>query len=132
LDRCRVLLVDDNQEFLKILARLLAAYPEVDVVGSARSGREALDQVALLHPDLVLVDLVMPDMDGLETTRRIKARPVSPRVILMTMQEDAEYREAAQEAGADGFIPKPDLGAQFVPAARTICEGRKDTKTDTR
>ena len=117
---CRVLLVDDRPEVLKSLERFLALYPEIKVVGRVLSGREALEQVAVLHPDLVLMDLVMPDVDGLEATRHIKAQGGGVRVILMTVYDYAAARAAAEAAGADGFISKADLGTQLLPLIRTL------------
>src|SRR5690348_4633439 len=98
----RLLLVDDSAEFLESAARLLALQPQLRVIGRAASGSAALEQVAELQPDLVLMDLAMPGMNGLETTRQIKARPAAPRVVIMTLYDVAEYRTAARDATADG------------------------------
>lgn len=110
----RVLLVDDNAGFLKTASRFLAAHPEVEIVGRAFSGREALGLVTHLHPDLVLMDLAMPEMGGLEATREIKAQPGAPRVVILTLHDNREYRAAAKAVGADGFISKSEFGAQLL------------------
>ena len=96
-----VLLVDDNAEFLKSATRFLAVDPQIVIAGCALSGRGALEQVALLHPDLVLMDMAMPGMNGLKATRHIKAQPDAPRVIILTLYDNAEYRAAAEAMGAD-------------------------------
>lgn len=93
----------------------MSTVPHVEVVGRASSGREALDQVVRLHPDLVLVDLAMPDMNGFETTQRIKAQADAPRVVILTMHDSPDYRRAAQAAGADNFMFKGDLSSEFIP-----------------
>jgi DNA-binding NarL/FixJ family response regulator len=110
-----VLLVDDNPEFLETAARFLSVGAHIEIVGRALSGRDALEQVALLHPDLVLMDLVMPEMNGLETTRHIKAQPGAPRVVILTLRDNPEYRVVAEAVGADGFVAKSEFGTQLLP-----------------
>jgi DNA-binding NarL/FixJ family response regulator len=111
----RVLLVDDSPEFLESAARFLALHQELRIVGRAASGQAALEQVATLNPDLVLIDLAMPGMNGLEATRQIKAQPTAPRVVIMTLYDVAEYRTAARGASADGFIAKSSIRSQLLP-----------------
>jgi DNA-binding NarL/FixJ family response regulator len=111
----RILLVDDSAEFLESAARLLMLHQELCIVGRATSGSSALEQVAVLNPDLVLMDLAMPGMNGLEATRQIKARPAAPRVVIMTLYDVAEYRAAAKAATADGFIAKSSMRSQLMP-----------------
>src|SRR5438105_3576362 len=79
-----------------------------------------LEQVAMLNPDLVLMDLAMPGMNGLETTRQIKARPAAPRVVIMTLYDVAEYRAAARDATADGFIAKSSIRSQLLPLLASL------------
>jgi len=111
----RILLVDDNAEFLESAAHFLAAVPEAVVVGWARSGREAIRRLDDLRPDLILMDLVMPGMDGLEATRRIEAQPAPPRVVILTLFDGAEYRTAILEAHADGVLAKSEFGSRLLP-----------------
>jgi DNA-binding NarL/FixJ family response regulator len=111
----RVLLVDDSPEFLESAGRLLARHAELQIVGRATSGHEALEQVAALSPDLVLMDLAMPGMTGLEATRRIKALPGAPRIVIMTLYDVAEYRIAARGVSADGFIAKTSMRSGLIP-----------------
>ncbi len=111
----RILLVDDSAEFLESAARLLMLHQDLRIVGRAASGSAAIEQVALLNPDLVLIDLAMPGMNGLETTRQIKAQPSAPRVVIMTLYDVAEYRAAARAATADGFIAKSAIRSQLIP-----------------
>ena len=111
----RTLLVDDSAEFLKSAAAFLARHSRIGVVGQAHSAREALELVARLRPDLVLMDLRLPNLSGLEATRRLKAAADPPRVILLTLYDLPDYRRAADEANADGFIAKADLAAQLTP-----------------
>ncbi len=111
----RILLVDDSLHFIESAERFLSEELGVNVVGSALSGIEAIDQVMRLRPDLVLMDVAMPGMDGLEATHKIKAMPNAPLVIILTLYDTPKYREAAHQAGADGFIPKADFGEQLLP-----------------
>ena len=112
----RVLLVDDSLEFLDAASRFLSEQPWLSVVGQATSGSHALDLVEQSCPDLVLIDLAMPGMNGLEATRLIKARPGAPLVMMMTLYDVAEYREAAELAGVDEFIAKSAIRSKIVPA----------------
>jgi len=116
----RVLLVDDSQEFLKAVSRFLAVDPEIDLVGVALAGQDALVLVTGLRPDLVLMDLTMPQMNGLEATRQIKAMPGAPIVIILTGYDTPEYRSAAAAAGADGFVYKPELFKKLPPLMRCL------------
>jgi DNA-binding NarL/FixJ family response regulator len=114
-ERIRTLLVDDSPGFLKAATGFLNATTELEVIGSARSGEEALLQVDELCPDLVLMDLTMPGMGGFEATCRLKNQKVSPRVVILTLHDTPEYRSRARAKGADGFVPKDEFGAQLLP-----------------
>jgi DNA-binding NarL/FixJ family response regulator len=107
------LLVDDNPRFLAAAARFLAAHTQFLVVGQACSGAEAVEQVTALQPALVLMDWQMPEMDGLEATRRLKGLGCPPQVVIVTEHDLPRYRAAAQSAGADGYITKGEFGSQL-------------------
>ncbi len=119
-DPIRILLTNDSLASLESAARFLAGDPQVEIVGLARSGEEALRQVLELQPDLVLMDLEMHGMNGLEATRRIKELPEAPRVIIVTLHDNSGYRAAAQAAQADGFIFKADFADQILPLIHTL------------
>jgi len=118
--RIRTLMVDDHAAFLDELRRFLEDNRDSDVVGRAASGEEALEQTKALRPDLVLMDLAMPGMGGLEATRRLKGEAGAPRVIMLSMHEHPLYRQAALDAGADGFIPKSELGDALLPLIHSL------------
>jgi DNA-binding NarL/FixJ family response regulator len=118
--RIRTLMVDDHAAFLDELAHLLEDEHEIDVVGRTASGEDALKQTAALRPDLVLMDLAMPGMGGLEATRRLKTAPRAPRVIMLSFHEHSMYRLAALDAGANGFIPKSKLGTALLPMIHSL------------
>lgn len=102
----RLLLVDDHIGFSQAVARHLRKYEWIDVVGNALDGREALTMVAGLAPDAVLMDMTMPQMDGPEATRRIKAAYPLTYVVLTSHYDDTQHREKAANAGADAFVSK--------------------------
>lgn len=116
----RVLLVDDNLDFLRSAQNFITLQHSLQVVGSVTSGKDALDQISLLMPRLVLMDWAMPELSGLETTRRIKALKDAPRVVILTMYDFQQYRKAAQSAGADGFISKKDWVEQLIPIIQRL------------
>lgn len=121
----RTVIVDDNSAFLNVLSRLLATGGLVEVVARAMNGREALQEVSRHKPDLVLIDMVMPEIDGLEATRRMKQSQTPPRVVILTVFDHPEYRRAAAEAGADDFLPKGRLTQQLLPAITKLFPDRK-------
>ncbi len=116
----RVLLVDDNPAFLDTAARELTADARVQIVGRAGSGEEALVHVQRAPPDLVLLDISLPGMNGLEATRKIKAWPNAPRIVLVTIHDTSDYRVAGKAAGADGFIAKEEFDTQILPLVETL------------
>ena len=115
----RALLVDDYADFIESASQFLSTVPQIQVVGCAHSGSEALQAVDRLRPDLVLMDLAMPGMSGLEATRRIKAQAGAPRVVILTLYNNHGYRAAARSAGADGFVSKSEFGENLLPL---ICD----------
>ena len=114
------LLVDDSPEFLGAAARFLATDPQIEIVGYALSARQAIEEVTRLRPDLVLMDVAMPEMNGFVATRQIKERPNPPRVIVLTLYDNDEYRAQAKSAGADGFVAKSEFGTQLLPLIHAL------------
>jgi len=111
----RTVVVDDSSTFLRSLCSFLRDMPAVQVVGAADSAREAFVVVEEMKPDLVLIDLQMPGMNGLEATTVLRSRYPETHVILVTMHDTPELRQASLEGGACGFVAKGRLG-QDLPA----------------
>lgn len=116
----RTLLVDDSPGFLAALQRLLTHTPEITVSATAINGTEALMAIAISMPDVVVIDVAMPGMNGIEVTRQIKHEPDPPRVIVITISTDAAYAIAAHEAGADGFLTKSACRTQLIPLIHSL------------
>lgn len=120
----RILLVDDSRTFLAAACHALAEDARIEVVGSALSGQEGLELTTQKHPDLVLMDVAMPGMNGMEATRLIKAQPNAPQVVILTSYDLTHYRTAAKVAGADHFISKADFDSQLFPLLETLLAER--------
>jgi DNA-binding NarL/FixJ family response regulator len=111
----RLLLVDDDAGFRKTLRHLLERRTDVEVLGEAGNGEEAVRLSDDLRPDAVLMDLAMPRMNGLEATRRLKARRPDLAVIILTVHDEDVYRRTALAAGATAFLQKKMLGVDLWP-----------------
>ena len=119
------LLVDDNSVFLDCASRFLQADERIEIVGHAASGIEAMQQVERLRPDVVVMDVAMQGMSGLDTARRLKAGPNSPLIVISTMHDHAEMREAATHAKADGFVAKSQFCRELLPLIKSLFDQRK-------
>ena len=119
----RVLVADDQSMVRAGLRMLLADEPDIEVVAEAGNGREAVAQAARFHPHVVLMDIRMPELDGLEATRRILAADETSRVLVLTTFNLDEYVFDALRAGASGFVLKDDPPEQLIGAVRTIAGG---------
>jgi len=123
MNSLRILLVDDHLLFRKGLARLLDAQPDFEVVGEAADGLEAVEQTRALHPDLVLMDVRMPNCDGLEATRRIKAQMKDVQVVMLTVSDDEQDLATAVRYGADGYLLKDLLPEMLFQQLRGLMVG---------
>jgi two-component system chemotaxis response regulator CheB len=102
----RTLVVDDSAQARQAMSLLLESFPGIEVVGTAQEGAEALEKVAALRPDLVLMDVQMPVMNGLEAAKRLRQQQVPAAIIMVTLHESAEMEDRCRQMGADAFVPK--------------------------
>jgi DNA-binding NarL/FixJ family response regulator len=122
-DRIRILLVDDQRLMREGLRILLELEPDLDIAGEATNGQEALDTYAEIEPDVVLMDVRMPGMDGVEATWRLRERWPSALVIILTTFDDDEYVFEGLRAGARGYLLKDVSGHDLADAVRTVAAG---------
>ncbi len=119
-DQIRVLVVDDIPETRDHLTKLLSFEADIDVVGSASSGREALEVAAKLLPDVVLMDINMPDMDGIAATEQLASTVPSAAVVMMSVQGEADYLRRSMLAGAREFLVKPFSSDELTSSIRQV------------
>jgi DNA-binding NarL/FixJ family response regulator len=127
----RILLVDDNQTFVAALRQFLDFLPGAAVVGQARCAGEALDAVVGLDPDLVLIDVEIPGMHGLELASRILARDPAPVTMLLSVHEVGAYAESARAIGVRALASKSDFVTELLPAIEDLV-GMRAHGVDTR
>ena len=121
--RIRVLLADDHTVMRSGLRLLIDNQPDMEVVGEAGDGLQAVDQAASLQPDVVVLDLTMPLMDGLACLRHIRARAPQSRVLVLTMHADEQYLRDALSRGASGYVVKQAADQEMLSAIRAVMRG---------
>jgi DNA-binding NarL/FixJ family response regulator len=119
----RVLIADDQALVRGGFRMILEAQKDIEVIGEAADGREALEQARALEPDVILMDIRMPELDGLEATRRLGGADGAPRVLMLTTFDLDEYVYEAMKAGASGFLLKDVRPEQLAEAVRVVAAG---------
>ncbi|HEX2909195.1 MAG TPA: response regulator transcription factor [Chloroflexia bacterium] len=119
----RVLVVDDQQIIREGISTILSYQPGLEVVGKATNGQEAIDLTLQLKPDVVLMDVRMPVMNGVEATARLCQQHTSSKILMLTTFDDEEYITEALQAGASGYLLKDIPGKQLAQAIRSVQEG---------
>ena len=123
MKKIRVLIADDHAVLRAGLNRLLNAEPDVEVIGEAGDGEEAISKTVELAPDVLLLDITMPRVGGIDVIRMIKAKNLPVAILVLTMHEDEEYLRESLKAGALGYIPKKAAEAELISAIRAVHRG---------
>jgi two-component system response regulator NreC len=121
----RVLLVDDHAIMREGLRALLNYYKDIEVIGEAQDGGEALDLMSTLNPDVILMDISMPGMGAIEATRIILKKFPQTAITILTQHEDWRYAQSLLQAGVQGYVSKRALGTDLIQAIRTVAKGEK-------
>lgn len=123
IGKIRVLIVDDHTILRQGIRSLLEDEPDIDVVGEAEDGHSAVKLASQLNPDVIVMDIAMPRLNGLEATRQIRRNNASIKILILTMHENEEYIRQALAAGAMGFILKDAASNELIAAIRSIQSG---------
>jgi DNA-binding NarL/FixJ family response regulator len=121
VSRIRVLLADDHEDFLRQLRGELD--PEFEIVGTAENGEAAINATARLDPDVIVIDISMPILDGLQATARLRDTKCRTKIVFLTIHEQSDYVSAAFAAGASGYVTKRHVGSDLVQAIREVFRG---------
>jgi DNA-binding NarL/FixJ family response regulator len=119
--RPRILLADDHPAVLEHVSRILGA--DYEVVGTVSDGRAAVDAAFRLQPDLVVLDIMMPELDGLNAARELRQRGCSAKIMFLTIQQDEEYVSAAMESGGLAYVLKSRMYSDLIRAVRQALDG---------
>jgi two-component system response regulator NreC len=119
----RILLVDDHVLVRQGFKMILSAQPDMQIVGEAANGREAVEAGEKLQPDVVLMDVTMPELNGIEATRRLVTASPRTRVLALSMHKDAVYVREILRAGARGYLLKDSADADLIAAVRSVAKG---------
>jgi len=125
VEKIRVLLVDDHQLMREGMLSLLRQANDISVVGTVSSGEEALNAAFEVNPDVILMDILMKGMTGIETTRWIKEQNPNVKVIIISMEVNREYLSAGIKFGIDGYLPKDSPGKMLIEGVRSVFQGAK-------
>ncbi len=123
MDKIKILVVDDHAILRDGIRALFGLHDDIEIVGEASEGKEAIEKARELAPDLILMDIAIPGMDGLEATRRITKKNPTMKVLVLTQHDNREYILSAIKAGAAGFVPKRALSSELVSAIRAVYKG---------
>jgi two-component system response regulator NreC len=122
-EKIRILLADDHAVVRQGFKMILAAQPDMEIVGEAGNGREALDLAGQLQPDVIVMDVAMPELNGIEATRRVADISPRSRVLALSMHKDSVYVREILRAGARGYLLKDSISSDLLAAVRAIARG---------
>lgn len=121
----RVIIVDDHAVIREGLQMLLQSDPDIQVIATCSTGIDAISEIRKLKPDIVVMDISMPDMDGIEATQHLTESELSAKVIILSMHGSTEHVQRALKAGAVGYLLKQSAGMEVIKAVRAVSEGKR-------
>lgn len=124
MSKTRVLLTDDNLQMLEYVRQFLSNNC-CEIVGLATNGQAAVDAAAQFRPDVIVIDISMPVLNGIEAAKRIRERDPSAKIVFLTVERDPDTRRAALETGACGYVLKPRLATDLIPAIKLAIDGQR-------
>jgi DNA-binding NarL/FixJ family response regulator len=127
----RVLIVDDHAGVRKLLRSLLKKATDIEVIGEAKNGSEAINQVSRLNPDVMLLDIEMPGMSGIEVAKELKARKINVVILAISAYNDRQYIFHMLNTGAAGYLVKDEVPNNLIPAIREVAGGKQGWITTT-
>lgn len=125
LECARILIADDHVDFLAMVEQFIEAESDLKIVKRFRSGQAVLDEAASLDADLVILDISMPGLSGIEVASRLMARDGDTRIVFLTVHDDPDYLRSALATGASGYVVKARLATDLIPALREALAGRR-------
>lgn len=123
MERTRIFLVEDNVQLLRNLVKVLSAFPELELVGTAQDGEQAVEEIVRVAPQLVLLDLELPSLDGIQVTQRVKRRTPSTEILILTSFDDEQKVYDAIQAGASGYLVKRVGPEKIRSAIQEVMDG---------
>jgi DNA-binding NarL/FixJ family response regulator len=121
----RVLMVDDNEPFRRFVCSTLGKNPELQLIGEVSDGLEAVRIAGELQPDLIVLDIGLPTLNGIEAARRIRALAPESKILFVSQESSAVVVEEALRLGALGYVVKSHAGSELLPAVEAVCQGRE-------
>jgi DNA-binding NarL/FixJ family response regulator len=120
-----VLIIDDHRMMRDALVNILGRHKDINVIGQACDGRQGVEQAAKLKPDVVTLDVAMPNLNGLDAARQIRRQSAATRIVILTAYEDDLFIQHALEAGVDGYVSKTSAAETLAEAVRQVAQGHK-------
>ena len=127
MTRTRIVVADDHQEMRERVVQHLQ--DEFDVIGAVKDGNDVLEAEWRMRPDLIVLDISMPEMDGIEVAEQLRQRNSKTKIVFLTVHEDSDFLEAALDAGARGYVVKSRMTSDLIPAIHAAMDGRSFIST---
>ena len=125
MPRTRILVADDFEPWRTFVRQVLARCKSFEVIGEATSGLEAVQKAEELRPDLILLDISMPELNGIEAARRIRAIVPESKILFLTLLRSSDIAREALDAGAQGYVIKTDAESELLPAIEVVLQGKQ-------